>query len=87
MIKRVVELKNGEITGKGREYYGNKRLKYEGMYKNGKPEGNGILYFEHFGHIQYIGEFKNGMKHGQGKEYDKWGNIIYQGEFNENKKK
>ena len=87
IIKRVVEIKNGEITGKGREYYGNKRLKYEGMYKNGKPEGNGILYFEYFGHIQYIGEFKNGMKHGQGKEYDKWGNIIYQGEFNENKKK
>ena len=71
IIKREVEIKNGEIDGNGREYYGNKRLKYLGIYKNGKPNGNGILYYEFFGHIKYIGEFKNRMRHGKGEEYDK----------------
>ena len=85
MGKREVEIKNGEINGNGKEYYGNKRLKYTGMYKNGKTNGQGILYYEFFGYIQYIGEFKNGMKHGTGKEYDKCGNLIYQGEFYEDK--
>ena len=81
ILKREVEIKNGEIDGNGREYYGNKRLKYLGIYKNGKPNGNGILYYEFFGHIKYIGEFKNGMRHGKGEEYDKYGNLIYQGQF------
>ena len=83
ILKREVEIKNGEINGNGREYYGNKRLKYLGTYKNGKPNGNGILYYEFFGHIKYIGEFKNGMRHGKGEEYDKCGNLIYKGEFYE----
>jgi len=78
-----VEIKNGEITGNGREYFGNKRLKYLGTYKNGKPDGKGILYYEFFGHIKYIGEFKNDMRHGKEEEYDKCWNLIYQGQFYE----
>ena len=85
ILKREIEIKNGEITGNGKEYYGNKRLKYLGTYKNGKPDGKGTLFYEYFGHIKYIGEFKNGKKNGQGKEYDKYGNLIYQGEFYEDK--
>ena len=86
ILKREVEIKNGEIDGNGKEYYGNKRLKYIGTYKNGKPQGYGTLYYEFFGHIKYIGEFKNGMKDGQGKEFDKIGNLIYQGKFSKDKK-
>ena len=32
-LKREVEVKNGRIEGKGKEYYGNRRLKYVGNYK------------------------------------------------------
>ena len=86
ILKREVEIKNGEIEGNGKEYYGNKRLKYIGTYKNGKPNGYGTLYYEFCGHIKYIGEFKNGMRDGEGKEFDKNGNLIYQGRFSEDKK-
>ena len=86
ILKREVEVKNGEIKGKGKEYYGNSRIKYKGIYANGKPNGMGVLYYEYFGHIKYIGEFKNGMKHGEGKEYDKKGYLIYQGKYENNKR-
>ena len=85
ILKREVEIKEGEINGYGREYYGNHRLKYKGMYKKGKPEGKDVLYYQFFGYINYEGEFKNGMKHGFGCEYDKCGNIIYKGKFFEDK--
>ena len=29
----------------------------------------------------YIGNVRNGLKHGKGKEFDKNGNIIYEGDF------
>ena len=81
LLKKEIEIKNGKLTGKGKEYYGNKRLKYEGNYLDGKFSGLGILYYEYSGHINYNGEFKEGMKHGEGKEFDKIGNLIYQGKF------
>jgi len=86
ILKREVEIKNGNIEGNGKEYYGNQRLKYVGTYKNGKYDGNGILYYEYFGYIKYIGEFKDGMKDGNGKEYDKKGNLIYEGKYLKDKK-
>ena len=86
ILKREVEIKNGEIEGDGKEYYGNKRLKYLGTYKNGKPNGYGTLYYEFCGHIKYIGEFKNGMKDGEGKEFDKNGNLVYEGRYSEDKR-
>ena len=86
ILKREVAVKNGKIEGKGKEYYGNQRLKYQGTFKNGKYDGNGILYYEFFGYIKYIGEFKDGMKEGFGKEYDKQGNLIYEGKYLKDKK-
>ena len=61
-------------------------MKYQGSFKNGKYEGNGILYYEFFGYIKYEGEFKNGMKNGFGKEFDKQGNLVYQGKFYQDKR-
>ena len=87
ILKRIVEVREGKISGKGKEYYKNKRLKYEGEYLNGIINGKGTLYYENSGYINYIGEFKNGEKHGLGKEYDKFGNIIYEGIFEEGEKK
>ena len=81
ILKREVEVKEGNITGKGKEYYGNQKLKYEGQYENGKKNGEGILYFRFSGYINYIGNFKDGKKEGQGKEFDNWGNLVYEGLF------
>ena len=83
------EYKDGEkYNGKLRTYFDsiNYELKGEFEIKNGKYDGNGILYYEFFGYIKYIGEFKDGMKEGFGKEYDKQGNIIYQGKYVKGKK-
>ena len=33
-----------------------------------------------------MGEFKDGMKHGKGKEYDKCGNLIFEGIYKQDKK-
>ena len=79
ILKREVEVKEGNINGKGKEYYGNQKLKYEGNYENGKKNGEGILYYRFSGYINYVGNFKDGKKEGQGKEFDNWGNLIYEG--------
>ena len=86
ILKREVEVKEGNINGKGKEYYGNQKLKYEGEYLNGEKNGEGILYYRLSGYINYIGNFKDGKKDGQGKEYDNWGNLIYEGLFSNDKR-
>jgi len=86
ILKKEIEIKNGKLTGKGKEYYGNKRLKYVGNYVDGKFSGNGTLYYEYSGYINYIGEFKEGLMHGEGKKFDKIGNLIYQGQFSNGQK-
>ena len=51
--------------GKGREYYENGTLKYEGNFKNDEYDDvEGVFYYEN-GNI-YIGEFKNGKQCGVG---------------------
>ena len=86
ILKREVEVKEASITGYGKEYYGNQKLKYEGHYENGKKNGEGVLYYRLSGYINYIGNFKDGKKDGQGKEYDNWGNLIYEGLFSNDKR-
>ena len=61
-------------------------MKYEGQYENGKMNGEGILYYRYSGYINYIGYFKEGKKEGQGKEFDKFGNLIYEGLFIDDKR-
>ena len=86
ILQREVEVKEGKINGKGKEYYGNQKLKYEGQYENGKMNGEGILYYRYSGYIYYIGYFKEGKKEGRGKEFDKFGNLIYEGLFIDDKR-
>ena len=81
ILKREIEVKNGKLSGKGKEYYRNNRLKYIGDYEDGQINGKGELYYQDYGYINYIGEFKNGEKDGIGKEFDKFGNLINEGEF------
>ena len=66
---------NGKRNGKGKEYYLNRKLLFEGEYKNGRKwNGNGY-------NIKGNIEFK--LKDGKGniKEYDEYGKLKYEGEY------
>ena len=81
--KEEFEIKDGK--GKGKVYDEDGNLIFEGEYINGKIwNGKGKEYFYgNFGSlkIKYNGDYTNGEKTGKGKEYDKDGNLIYEGEF------
>lgn len=70
-------LRNGE----GSEYMSDgESALYIGHFEKGMRSGEGTLYRD--GYPQYIGEWKYGLKNGQGKEYDKNGNVVRQGTWN-----
>ena len=75
----IGECLNGLAHGKGKKYYKNDTIKYEGDFVNGKKEGNGKYIYESGSY--YIGQFLNDLKHGKGKEYYKNGTIRYEGDF------
>ena len=64
---------------KGKEYYKNGNIRYEGDFINDKFEGNGKYIYEDGDY--YIGEWKNDLKHGKGKYYYKNGNIKFESYF------
>ena len=68
----IGQFKNGLRNGKGKYYYSNGNIKYEGDYINGKAEGNGKYIWKNGEY--YIGQFKNGLRNGKG-------NIILQMEI------
>jgi antitoxin component YwqK of YwqJK toxin-antitoxin module/ankyrin repeat protein len=67
-------------NGKGKLYYQNGKVRYEGEYKDGKPEGKGKLYDKNR-KLKYDGEFKDGKYNGKGKLYWEDGKRRYEGEF------
>ena len=71
-----VNLVNGEINGKGKEYGSEGKLSYEGEYINGKKNGNGKEYFSN-GNIKFEGIFKEDMKW-EGKGYNNNGDLEYE---------
>ena len=54
---------------------------YEGSYLDEKENGNGKSYYLNNGKLRYVGEFLLGQFHGEGKEYDANGNLIFEGEY------
>ena len=57
-------------------------IKNEKQKKQIEKEGEQLEYMKlDFGDEFYIGQSKNGLRHGKGTQYDKSGNIIYEGEF------
>lgn len=62
------------------EYYADGVLKFEGIYKDGKPNGYGRGYYE-TGSLKYEGTWTNGNYDGDGTLYDENGNIIYSGKW------
>ena len=75
-----------ENNGKGKEYNClNKKLIFEGEYKNGERNGKGKEYNKN-GNLIFEGEYLNGKRNGKGKEYDFNGNIIFEGKYLNGKK-
>ena len=63
----------------------NKKLIFEGEYKNGERNGKGKEYNKN-GNLIFEGEYLNGKRNGKGKEYDFNGNIIFEGKYLNGKK-
>ena len=62
-----MEYLNGERNGKGKEYYSNGKLEFEGDYLNGKKwNGKEKEYYEN-DKLQFEGEYLNG-KNGMEKD-------------------
>ena len=59
----------GRRNGKGKEFYENGKLKYEGEYLNRKKTGFGIEYNNHNGEILLKGEYLRGKKIGKFYKY------------------
>ncbi len=55
-------------------YYKNGKKKYEGEWKDDKPNGKGVYYYEN-GNKLYEGEWQDGEYDGKGVQYDEDGNI------------
>ena len=64
----------GEKHGKGKEYYDNGNIKFEGEYKYGLRWNGNMNDYKN----KFLFEIKNGK--GKGKEY-KGDKIIFEGEF------
>ena len=62
------------------KFYPDGVLKFEGNYKNGKPNGYGKAYYPS-GKLQYEGMWANGVYHGEGTLYSENSSVIYSGEW------
>jgi len=63
------------LHGKGKEYYDNEKLRFEGEYLNGKRNGKGKEYYDN-GKLCFEGEYLNDKRRA-GKGYDILNNIVY----------
>ena len=79
------EYKNNKRNGKGKEYYKNGNIKYDGNFVNDKFAGDGKYILEDGEY--YIGQWLNDLKHGKGIVYYKNGTIKYDGNFINGKRK
>lgn len=62
------------------KYYPDGILKFEGNYRDGKPNGYGKAYYPD-GKLQYEGMWSGGSYHGEGTLYNEKGDVIYNGEW------
>ncbi len=69
----------GELNGKCYQYLAD-ILTFEGNYKDGKKNGDGVEYYRG-GKIKYKGEFKNDRHDGEGTLYAEDGTVKYSGKW------
>ena len=77
--RRSGKYKIGGKNGKGREYFFNINMFFEGNYINGKKHGKGKEYYNDI--LRFEGEYINGRRCGKGKEYYNNGIIKFEGEY------
>ena len=75
----IGQTKNGLRHGKGKMYYENGNILYDGDFIEDNEEGNGKYYYENGEY--YIGDWGNSLRNGTGKLYYKNGNLKYEGDF------
>lgn len=75
---------NGRLAGQGTRTWPNGE-RYVGAFNNGAIEGHGT-YFWPDGE-KYVGQWRNGMRHGAGAQYNAAGAIIFQGQWESNRKR
>ena len=75
----IGEYKDNIPNGKGKKYYSNGNILYEGDFINGKFEGNGKYYCNNG--YYFIGEYKDGLRNGKGIKYHNNGNIYFEGDY------
>ena len=75
---------NCEKEGKGEEIVGSQRI-FEGEYKKGLRNGEGIEYNE-YDNIIYKGTYLNGERHEKGQTFHSNDEIEFEGEFYKGKK-
>ena len=78
-LKFEAEYLNGEINGKGKEYYKSDNVRFNCEYLNGKKNGKGKEY-DYYNRLVFEGEYKNDRRNGIGKEY-KFDHLIFEGEY------
>ena len=74
----IGQFKNGLRDGLGKQYYKNKQLQYDGMWKCDMRNEHGIYYYENGDY--FIGFWKDNQKVGKGELYNKNREIIKQGD-------
>ena len=74
----IGQFKNGLREGLGKQYYKNKQIQYDGMWKCDMRNEHGIYYYENGDY--FIGFWKDNQKVGKGELYDKNREIIKQGD-------
>ena len=86
-IKIIIDIiKDYQKNGKGKEYYENGELKYDGFFLNDEYDGEGTFYNQNG--LIYIGQFKAGKKNGYGcvfKKTNSGNGMLYEGKFVNNK--
>ncbi len=79
-IVETGEFSGEYLNGKGRFYWGG-YLQYDGELKNGTMHGYGKRYYFLSEVLEYEGEFKNDKRHGYGISYSKDGEVLYDGNW------
>jgi len=73
----LFKINNGK--GKGKKYYENGKLYFEGEYIKGERNGKGKEYYYVSDKLKFEGEYLNGEKNGKGKEYHWNGELEFGG--------
>ena len=77
-------VKNGRACGYGVLFNEEGRKEYEGFMLNGMKCLYGVEYYDDIERVSYVGCFCDGARYGKGIEYDRNGDVVYDGMWRNN---